>query len=107
MKRNYTILPEPLHPIADLAIAYFIKRRGVRAATIKTEHPIAPDVPYRPTFTGKTSDHYILCVEVAESAYTPSLNDFVLTCRDRGMPVKLFIAIPKDIKDPDYSQKLK
>jgi hypothetical protein len=106
MKWKYTILPEPLHPVADLTIEYFIKHRGVRSSTIQIEQPLAPDVRFRPTFTARTSDHYTLCVEVAEEVYTNSRDEFVLTCLSKALPVKLFISIPTNTKDPGYSQKL-
>src|SRR5437868_2398811 len=99
-------MPEPLHPVADLTIGYFVNHRGVRSSSIKIEQPIVPDIRFRPTFTAKTSDHYTLCVEVAEEVYTNSRDEFVLTCLARALPVKLFISIPKNTKDPGYSQKL-
>jgi hypothetical protein len=109
LKYHYNILPEALHPLANLAIAYFVKRRGVPASSIKIEQAIDIELtlPYRPTFNGKTTDHYILCVDVSESAYNNSLDAFVLECVNKCAPVKLFISIPKGTKDPEYSQKLK
>lgn len=106
MKYTYTILPEPLHALADQTANYFVKKRGVRAASIKVEQPIDSDLPYRPTFTARTSDHHTLCIEVSESAYNNSLDTFVLRCMHQGLPVKLFIAIPKGTHDPEYSRKL-
>jgi hypothetical protein len=107
MKCQYTILPEPLHPIADLAITYFVKRRGVSGATVKVEKPVDErlSLDYRPTFTAKTTDHYILCIDVGESVYHNSLDAFVLDCINKSLPVKLFIAIPKGNKDPEFSKK--
>lgn len=109
MKHQFTILPESLHPIAESAIAYFIKQRGVPVSSIQIEQPVDKTIQlsFRPTFIGKTTDHYILCVDVGESAYNNSLDAFVLNCMHQGLPVKLFIAIPNGIKDPDYAQKLK
>src|SRR6266853_5218388 len=103
MNNSFKILPDSLHPIADAAITYFIKQRGVSKGTIAVEESIDADLPFRPTFTGKTTDHYILCVDVAESVYNNSLDDFVLSCVRTAIPVKLFIAIPKGTKDQDYS----
>lgn len=108
MKNQYTILPEPLHPVADQTITYFRNKRGVSKSSIKIEQPIEKELslPYRPTFSGKTSDSYILCVEVSESVYHNSLDAFVLECINKCIPAKLFIAIPKGTKDPDFAQKL-
>jgi hypothetical protein len=108
MRHKYNILPEPLHPIADSTIAYFVKRRGVSPTTIKIEQPVETNIPlpFRPTFCAKTTDHYFLCVEVAESPYNNSLDAFVLNCMNQGLPVKLFIAIPNGTRDPDYGPKL-
>ena len=62
MKRQYTILPEPLHEVADLSIEYFIKQRGVPASSIKVEQSIGDEVPYRPTFTGRTGQSMRSCI---------------------------------------------
>jgi hypothetical protein len=106
MNSSYTILSEPLHGIADLAISYFVKRRGVPRASIVVEKAVDGDLPYRPTFTGRTTDHYILCVDVGKSAYSNSLDEFVLNCISTATPVKLYVAISKGTSDPDYSKKL-
>ncbi len=106
MKYTYTILPESLHPIADQTANYFIMKRGVRATNIKVEQPIDIELPLRPTFTAKTRYHHTLCIEVSEFAYNSSLDTFVLKCMNQGLPIKLFIAIPKGTHDPEYSRRL-
>jgi hypothetical protein len=107
MTGHYTILAPPLHAAADAAIGWFCNQWGLQKHLVKIEEPINPDVSLRPTFSVPTPDFHTLCVEVSESVYPNFLDAFVLSCRDRGMPVKLYVAVQKGPQEDDYSQKLK
>ena len=102
MSRAFKILAPPLHATAEAAEAWFIKNWGLTAATIAVEEAIDPDISLRPTFSTRTRDLHTLCIEVSESIYPNYLDAFVLDCRNKGMPVKLFIAVQKGKQEPDY-----
>lgn len=89
---TYRALAAHLHATADHARGFFVRQRGVSHVVI--EGAIDPDVSFRPTFHGRTRDHHTVCVEVTDSAYTDTLDVFVLDCQHRGMPVKLYLAVP-------------
>jgi hypothetical protein len=103
----YTILAPPLHATADAAIGWFCDQWGLQKHSVKIEEPINPDVSLRPTFSVPTRDFHTLCVEVSDSVYPNFLDAFVLSCRDKGMPVKLYVAVQKGGQESEYSQKLK
>ena len=107
MTYTYTILAPPLHPTGDAAIQWFKDHWGLKSSSIRVEQPLHPDINLRPTFSAKTRDFYTLCIEVSESVYPNYLDAFVLDCRNRGMPIKLFVAVRKGEQEREYAQKLK
>jgi hypothetical protein len=107
MSHNYKILAPPLHATADAAIKWFCSQWGLNKTRAKLEEPIHPDINLRPTFSLQTRDYRTLCVEVSESVYPNYLDAFVLSCRDKGMPIMLFVAVQKGVQEADYAQKLK
>lgn len=107
MARSYNILAPPLHATADAAAAWFQNKWGLKANAIDVESSIDPDIALRPTFSAKTADFHTLCVEVSDRIYPNYIDAFVLACRDRGLPVKLFIAVRKDQQDGNYAQGIK
>ena len=104
---TYTILAPPLHAVADTAIEWFCSQWGLPKNSVRVEQPIDPEFNLRPTFSVPTPDSHTLCVEVSDSVYPNYLDAFVLSCRDRGMPVKLYVAVQKGAQESDYSQNLK
>jgi|ERR1700731_2085747 len=107
MARDYKILVPALHATAEASINWFQTHWGLKARSEKIEEAIDPDVRLKPTFSVQTQDHHTLCIEVAASVYPNYLDAFVLSCRDRGLPVKLYIAIQKGVYEAEYAQKLK
>lgn len=90
---TYRALPAHLHAIAEHARSFFVRERGVSGIVIEAE--VHADLNLRPTFHGRTRDHHTVAVEVTESGYTDALDGFVLDCQRLGLPVQLFIAVPK------------
>lgn len=107
MTFEYKLLPPGLHPTADAAIEWFVKDWGIKKSRVEVEAPFDSDIILRPTFVVQMDDGHLLCIEVSENIYSNTLDTVVLRCRDKGLPVKLVVAAPKDIKDVDYSKKIK
>ena len=107
MSFQYSFLAETLHETADSTIQWFIDQWGVKKSRIQIEQQIDSEIALRPTFSVPLADGHLLCIEVLGKIYSNSLDDAVLGCRDRGLPVKLVIAVPKDINDPEYPMNLK
>lgn len=107
MAYNYKILPTSLHVTATAAIEWFETHWGLRKKAIQLEQAIAADIELRPTFSVQTRDFHTLCIEVSEKAYASYLDKFVLDCVNKGLPVKLFVAIPKDTKYMEYAKDMK
>ena len=102
---TYKALAESLRSVADQAEIFFRKSRGVSG--FKVESAIHPEIGC-PTLHAQTRDHHLLCVEVSESPYPATLDRFVLDCVRLGLPVKLFIAVPKptDPRPSGYDKEL-
>ncbi|MGH6924561.1 MAG: hypothetical protein ACRED5_12555 [Propylenella sp.] len=104
----FRALPPGLHDTAEQAIAWFINRWGVRRGRVIVEEEFHPEVSFRPTFFTKTDDQYLLCIEVSDNIYNNTLDSVVLSCRDKGLPVKLVVAVPRSsTADSQYAAKLK
>jgi len=104
---SYRILAPSLHATADAARTFLHQQWGVGKKAIKIEESISPDFSYRPTLSAETKDCQLMCVEVSESAYSNTIDTFVRDCVNRNLPVRLYIALPKDIEDQYYSSKIK
>lgn len=101
----FSLLPPPLHPTAEGARIFVRKQFGT---SLRIEEPPFQDAAYRPTLSGVTRDFHLLCIEVSDTAYTNSLDAFVLDCKQRVRPVKLYVAIPKnDGGDPNFKANLR
>jgi hypothetical protein len=90
---TYRVLQEDMRPFADAAVKYFKKEFGVPSMRIEEE--LSAKVEFRPTLQGLLPDKHILCGEVCETLFPPFIEKFVLACRNHGLPVKLFVVIPK------------
>jgi hypothetical protein len=88
---TYRALPQNLHSAADAAIKYFVRHHGVSQPKIERE--VHPSVPFRPTLQFSTPDKHLMCAEVVEQLFPPELNEFILSCRNHGVPVKLFAVV--------------
>lgn len=101
---EYKFLAESLRPTADAALKYFQLHWAIAASRFKAEEKIHKNVAVLPTFWATTTDGHILCVDAAEVVYRPVLDTLVLDCMSSGLPVKLFVAMPKEANDPYYKQ---
>jgi len=89
----YKALPENLKVHADRVAEYLQEDRGV--THFKPEEPIDPNIQYRPTIQGISTDKYIVAVEVQDRPDTSVLDSVVLDCVAHAIPVKLFLAFPE------------
>lgn len=104
----FRALPPGLHETAEQAIAWFINRWGVRRSKVIVEEAFHPEISFRPTFFSRTDDQYLLCIEVSDNIYNNTLDSVVLSCRDKVLPVKLVVAVPRSsTTDSQYAAKLK
>lgn len=99
----YRALPASLHSTADAAKGYFKKNLGL--FTFKVEQPIHPDVAGRPTLSLEHGGVFY-CVEVSDTAFPKTLDQFVLDCKNLVLPVKVYVAMPKDWVDPMYQTNI-
>jgi hypothetical protein len=67
---------------------------GISEARIEIENEIAPNVRGRPTLRALAHDYQVICVEVTDSGYPPQIDPMVVDCKNLGLPVKLYLAIP-------------
>jgi hypothetical protein len=104
----FRALPPGLHETAEEAITWFINRWGVRKNKVVVEEEFHPEISFRPTFFTRTDDQYLLCIEVSDNIYNNTLDSVVLNCRDKGLPVKLVVAVPRtSTTDSQYAAKFK
>jgi hypothetical protein len=103
---TYGILDLSLHATADAAAKYFRVNRGI-TRTFEIESPIL-DIPgLRPTLSVLDPDGYYICIEVRETVYHMSLDTFVLNCKNRNLPVKLYVAMPKNSSDSNFQENVR
>ncbi len=100
---SYRILPPHLQGHAEAVKRYF-RTKGVTKFTI--EEPIGRDGVYRHTLTATTNDGHYICVEVSENAYIDTLDAVVLDYRNKKLPVKLYVAIPKGVSNANLQKQL-
>jgi hypothetical protein len=104
---EYKLLPPGLQPTADAAIEWFVNEWGIKKSRVEVEAAFDSDINLRPTFVVPLDDGNLLCIEVSSNIYSNTLDSVVLRCRDKGLPVKLVVAAPKDVNDGEYSKKIK
>lgn len=101
--RKYNFLSKRLWPVADNIIDYFINTQGLSKRKFNKEKPILPQVEYATTLFAITKDYHFLCIEIIDNKYPNALDDFVFDCSKKSLPVRLFIAFPKDqLNDTEY-----
>src|SRR5438105_2617265 len=93
----YKALANSLRSVADQVELYLRKKRGIRG--FKAEKAIHDDIAC-PTLHAHTRDFHILWVEVSESPYPNTLDRLVLDCIRLGLPVRLYMAVPKPSNPP-------
>jgi hypothetical protein len=101
---SYSYLGQNLHETADRAKQYFIKEYGAR--NFECEEAV-DDLPLKPTWQATSKAGYLLCIEVRETPFSNSLYEFVAKCAARGIPVRLWVAIPEIAAGPTFNAELK
>jgi hypothetical protein len=107
MTYAYRVLPPNLYDTANAAIEWFITTWGVKKSRVSVETAFDPEISFRPTFVAQLNDGHLLCIEVSQYVYSPTLDSVALACLRKALPVILYTAVPKDVSDPDYSRKFK
>lgn len=102
---TYTILGQDLHETADHAKRYFSTHHA--ASRFVCEQAVDPGLPLRPTWNAQLKNKYVLCVEVRDSPYSESLHQFVNLAVSRGLPIKLWVAVPQRPASATFSADLK
>lgn len=102
---TYSLLAESLRETADRAKSYFATAFGVNKFYCETE--VDSDLPLVPTWHATTQDGYTLCIEVRDSPMSPSIYEFVAKCAARGLPIKLWVAIPEVQERSGFTRDLK
>jgi hypothetical protein len=102
---TYTLLGQNLHETADRAKEYFSREHG--AKKFRCEIAIASDLPLKPTWQATLSGGYLLCVDVRETPFSVSLYEFVAKCASRGLPIRLWVALPPGTAAPAFNAELR
>lgn len=102
---SYSILGQNLHETADRAKQYFSQHYG--ATNFACEQALDNDLPLKPTWLATLKAGYRLCIEVRETPFSNSLYEFVTKCATRGMPVRLWVAVPRSAAAPTFNTELK
>lgn len=102
---SYTMLGQNLHETADRAKKYFAQTYG--ATHFECEQALDKDLPLKPTWQGDMNEGYRLCIDVRESPFSNSLYEFVMECSARGMPIRLWVAVPHGNVAPTFNAELK
>lgn len=93
---SYRFLAAELWQLADDVVGFYATRWGISPAKVKKEDAVpGVDLGFRPTLHASSHDHHLICVEVASTPYTATLDTFVLACRNHGLPVRLYVAVPQ------------
>jgi len=91
---TYKFLSRQLYSVADEAKRFFRGQWGISESKVQIEHPLLPNMTFVTTLSAVARDNHWNCIEVSERAYPESLDAFVLDCRNRFLPVRLYVAIP-------------
>jgi hypothetical protein len=102
---TYALLGHSLHETADLARKHFADAYG--AKNFECETAVDQDLPLRPTWQATMQGNYKLCIEVMETPFSQSLYEFVIKCANRGIPVRLWVAVPWGVSGGSFAKELK
>ena len=103
---TYRVLPLHLHSLAEDVRRFYTSQWGILGKRVLIEQPIEPNIGFVTTLHALSKDHHWICVEVAESAYTNSLDQFILECKNRILPVYLFVAAPSGVATASFQADL-
>src|ERR1043166_8906513 len=101
---KFKILPAQLHPVAIGAVEFLSQQWGLRKKTLKVEQGVTGIDDFCPVLQGLDGEGHLICVEVSERAYWPGLDPIVLSIKNSGLPLKLFVALAKDKSDSEFHE---
>src|SRR5262249_31120396 len=99
---RYRALASSLTETADATAKFLREELGLTG--LRIEEAIHPRVSYRPTLHAQNREHSIICVEVSDTAYPPSLDQLVLDCKNLSLPAKIYVAMPTSAEDSAYKE---
>ncbi len=99
---SYRFLAPQLHNVADACRVFCTDQWGIGTSKIKTEEAVADRIGFVPTISAVSPEYYQVCIEVSPRAYNSTLDAFVLDCRNEGLPVKLYVAVPAEGIEGDF-----
>jgi hypothetical protein len=104
---TYALLSDSLRETADHARKYFASDYGARKFLCEQE--FEKGLSLRPTWQAETGNGYPLCIEVLERLrLSNTLYQFVNQCASRGIPVRLWVVLPKTgDKSPSFSKEIR
>jgi hypothetical protein len=102
---KFSLLGQDLHETAEQAKRFFSESYG--ATRFRCEEPISSDLPLRPTWQAKMKNGYMLCINVQPSPFSESLYEFVTRGAQKGMPIKLWVAVAAGAAKESFSSDLK
>ncbi|HEV7645562.1 MAG TPA: hypothetical protein VGO50_16595 [Pyrinomonadaceae bacterium] len=103
---HFTVLPSPLHTLAEAANLVIKTRYGLADGIV--EQQITPEIPLQPTLHWKTKTHFIAC-EVAERPLPVSVKVQFADIVQTGQPIRIIVAYPKnnDLSLTEYQNDIK
>lgn len=97
---QFQFLSAALHPTAAEVVNYF--RQNLGLGGFKAEQAIDDEIEFKPALHAVSKDHHIICVEVSETLYPPSLDAFILACKNKSVPAKLYVATPTGYSQTEF-----
>lgn len=101
---SYSFLSPHLQSLAEAIRKCFKKNHGI--GSFRIEEAISKNINFSHTLVATTKDYHFLCIEVSENAYLTTLDAIVLEYRDKSLPVKLYVAVPKDHPNTEFQLQL-
>src|SRR5258706_6399282 len=102
---QFKYLSAALHPTAAEVVKHFRDNYGLIG--FKPEEPVHSDIGFTPTLHAVNKKYHIVCVEVSEQVYPPSLDAFVLKAKNLSLPVLLYVAVPSGLPQSEFNSALK
>lgn len=102
---KFRALSESLRGTANGAAKYFSEERGLKS--IVSEKAVDTFPEYAFTLSGTTPDYRDVCIEVSESPYPSLLENVVLDCKSRSVPISLYSSFPERQEPPaNYKERV-
>src|SRR5690349_3646075 len=96
---TFRALPQHLHELALVAIEHFSREYGIPRGRFVIEGELQADIGYRPTIYAKKQDHTFVAIEVSEDPRPSNIEALILGCKNKFVPLKLWIVVPSGAVD--------